>query len=179
MIQGERIRLRALERADLVYFKEWLNDPEVRAGISMYKPFSMEDETEWYEAMRQQPKDEHPLCIEVEEGDDWVMIGNLSFMNLNWRVRKAEFGITIGDKRYWDQGYGTEATELLLGHGFETLNLNRIYLRVLDNNPRARRVYEKMGFVFEGSMRQAEYLEGKYIDVHLMSMLRYEWDRRS
>jgi RimJ/RimL family protein N-acetyltransferase len=84
-------------------------------------------------------------------------------------------GIFIGDKRYWNKGYGTEVMRLLLRHGFSTLNLNRVFLRVFETNPRAIRSYEKAGFVFEGRMRQAEFIDGKYCDVILMSVLRSEW----
>jgi len=48
-------------------------------------------------------------------------------------------------------------------YGFEELNLNRIWLRVYDTNPRARKAYEKAGFVYEGTLRQAEYKHGRYI----------------
>ena len=65
----------------------------------------------------------------------------------------------------------------LIGNSsFETLNLNRIYLRVYANNKRAIRVYEKVGFVHEGRMRQAAYKNGEYSDVLYMSVLREEWD---
>jgi RimJ/RimL family protein N-acetyltransferase len=63
---------------------------------------------------------------------------------------------------------------LLVKHGFETLNLNRIYLQVFANNPRAIRAYEKAGFIHEGRKRQAEFRDGQYIDVLLMSILRDE-----
>ena len=66
---------------------------------------------------------------------------------------------------------------LILKHGFETLNLNRIFLRVYANNPRAIRSYEKVGFVHEGTMRQSAYKDGQYIDVVFMSILRSEWQR--
>jgi RimJ/RimL family protein N-acetyltransferase len=65
---------------------------------------------------------------------------------------------------------------LLLKHGFETLNLHRIFLRVYETNPRAIRTYEKVGFVHEGRMRQALYRQGQYHDILLMSVLRPEWD---
>ncbi len=64
---------------------------------------------------------------------------------------------------------------LLLKHGFDTLNLNRIYLRVFSNNVRAIRCYEKAGFVQEGRFRQAHYQDGEYWDVLVMSVLRSEW----
>jgi len=68
---------------------------------------------------------------------------------------------------------------LLLKHGFETLNLHRIFLRVYEENIRAVRAYEKAGFVFEGKMRQAVYKHGNYDDVLFMSVLRSEWDSRN
>ena len=66
--------------------------------------------------------------------------------------------------------------ELLVQHGFETLNLNRVALRVFANNARAIRCYEKVGFVHEGRMRQAHYDQGEYIDILWMSILRDEWE---
>ena len=105
----------------------------------------------------------------------WKLIGSLAFNEIDWRNRAAEFGIMIGDKTYWNRGYGTEAVRLLVNHGFNTLNLNRIFLRVFENNPRAIRAYEKAGFVHEGRLRQAEFRDGKYIDVLMMSMLKDEF----
>jgi RimJ/RimL family protein N-acetyltransferase len=65
---------------------------------------------------------------------------------------------------------------LLLKHGFDTLNLHRIGLRVYENNRGAIRSYEKAGFQNEGCLREAEYQEGKYLDIYLMSVLRSEWE---
>ena len=119
-----------------------------------------------------------PLAIEVRDGNDWRHAGNIGFMHLDWTARCAEFGIFIGDTSLWDKGYGTEAVNLLLVHGFQTLNLNRIYLRVFSTNLRALRSYEKTGFVLEGTLRQAVYRHGQFIDVHIMSVLRPEWAAR-
>lgn len=181
MIYGERIRFRALEQADVPAFQKWINDPEVRYGIGVYLPLSMADEDEWYSNVRKRPADEHNLVIEVKESPQsndqpaWKMIGGCGFFNLDFRNRCSEFGILIGDKTYWNLGYGTEAVRLLVKHGFQTLNLNRIYLRVLDNNPRAIRAYEKAGFIHEGRQRQAEYKNGRYFDLLVMSILKEEY----
>jgi RimJ/RimL family protein N-acetyltransferase len=183
MIYGERIRLRAPTRDDLPRFTAWLNDPDIRQYISIFLPFSIEEEESWYESMLKRPIEEHPLVIEIrqlsDEGEEtWLPIGNLGLFSIDWRVRSAEMGIFIGDKSYWDQGYGSEAVSLILRHGFDTLNLQRITLRVFASNPRAIRTYEKVGFVHEGRMRRAYYDGGKYIDVLLMSILREEWRER-
>ena len=178
MIYGDRIRLTAIERADLPLFVEWLNDPEVRHGLQLYLPMSMASEEIWFENMLKRDSDTQPLSIEAREGDGWVKIGNLSFFDINPRIHSAEVGIMIGNKKYWNKGYGTEAMTLLLKHGFETLNLNRIMLVVYADNPRAIRCYEKVGFVFEGEMREARYSDGAYHNVLIMSVLRSEWDQR-
>jgi diamine N-acetyltransferase len=177
MIYGERIRLRAIERDDIPRFVEWLNDPEVIAGLVINLPMASWDETRWFENLAQRPAEERPLALDMSLPDGgWKHIGNVGLEGIEWMNRSAGFGIFIGEKSFWNQGYGTEATHLTLKHGFETLNLNRIFLHVYETNPRAIRAYEKVGFVKEGSMREARYHNGVYIDVLLMSILRSEWD---
>lgn len=178
MIYGDRIRFRAPEKEDLPVFVRWLNDPEVRAGLAMYLPISLANEEKWFQSMLERPQDEHPLCIECQQDDGWKLIGNCGFFEVQPIARSAEFGIMIGEKSYWNKGFGTEAVQLLLKLGFETLNLNRIFLRVFETNPRAIRSYEKAGFVLEGRHRQAHYLDGKFVDVIHMGILRSEWDER-
>ncbi len=178
MIYGERIRFRAVEREDLPRFVAWLNDPEVLQGLLLYLPLSLNDEENWYENMMKRPTDEHPMVIEIQQADEWLPIGNCGFVNIDWRSRSGEVGIFIGEKRLWNQGYGTDAMRLLLQHGFHTLNLNRIGLDVYDTNLRAVRSYEKAGFVQEGRKRQAIFKDGKYIDILQMSVLREEWEGR-
>jgi RimJ/RimL family protein N-acetyltransferase len=175
MIYGERIRLRGVERSDLPQFQEWLNDPEVIEGLATYLPLSMADEEQWFEGMSKRDTVEKPMAIEVKEDNGWRLIGNAGLFNLEWMPRSAELGIFIGEKAFWNKGYGTETVCLLLRHGFETLNLNRIFLQVYSTNTRARRSYEKAGFVLEGTLREAVYRQGKYADMHVMSVLRSEW----
>ncbi|MFZ5909877.1 MAG: GNAT family N-acetyltransferase [Chloroflexota bacterium] len=178
ILYGQRVRLRALERDDVSKFYDWVNDPEVTAGLTLYLPMSTLDEEKWFDGVLQHPQEERPLAIEIRDGEAWRLVGNCAFFDLDWIAHAGEFGIMIGDKSIWGQGYGTETLGLILRHGFRTLNLNRVYLRVYSDNGRAIRAYEKAGFVHEGRMRQAIYKHGNYQDVLLMSVLRREWDAR-
>lgn len=175
MIFGERIRFRAMERADLAQFVEWINDPDVRRGISAFLPLSLVREENWFEEMLKRPIEEHPLALEIREQKKWILIGSCGLFDVDWISRKAEIGIMIGDKRQWNKGYGTETMQLLLKHGFETLNLHRLYLKVYDTNPGAIRAYEKAGFVLEARLREAHFADGGYHDDLIMSVLRSEW----
>jgi diamine N-acetyltransferase len=178
VIYGKRVRLRSAEPSDLDKFVEWINDPEVTEGVSLFLPMSSVDEEKWFENVMQRPQEEKPLVVDMKDGTDWRLIGNSGFFDFDWVARSAEVGIMIGDKTVWNQGYGTEVMTLLLCHGFETLNLNRVFLRVYSENKHAIRAYEKAGFVHEGRMRQAVYKHGSYNDVLFMSVLRAEWDAR-
>jgi diamine N-acetyltransferase len=175
MIYAEKIRLRAIEKDDLPTFTGWFNDPEVRHGLMVFLPMSLSEEEQWFQGVLKRPHEERPLVIDVEVDDKWVTIGNCGFFDINWRIRSAEVGICIGEKQYWNKGFGTQSMQLILQHGFNTLNLNRISLHVYENNPRAVCAYEKAGFVHEGRMRQAHYQDGQYYDAHLMSVVRSEW----
>jgi diamine N-acetyltransferase len=182
MIYGEHIRLRRNERNDIPKFVEWLNDPEVRRYLLLNLPISQANEEQWFENMLKLPASEQPFGIEIRavepdgDNDQWRLIGNCSFMDINWTVRSAEVGLFIGEKSCWNKGYGTEVMRLLLQLGFETMNLNRIFLRVDDANKAGIRAYEKAGFVHEGRFRQGVFLNGEYADVLLMSVLRAEWN---
>jgi len=175
MIVGEDVRLRAIERDDLPRFVAWLNLPEVRRGLALYLPLSLAEEERWYEGMLQSPPDERPFAIDVRQGEAWEHVGGTSLMRIDPRARHAEVGIHIGDTHIWNQGVETRAMRLILRHGFETLNLNRVYLRVYEDNAQALAVYRRLGFREEGRLRQDRFLEGRYWDTLLMGLLRAEW----
>ena len=179
MLIGNRVRLRGIDKSDLAAFVRWLNDPEVRCHLEILAPLSMGQEENWYADMLSQPAIAQPLGIEINDGGSWVLIGDTSFININQTDRNAEVGIFIGERQYWDQGYGSEALQLMLKYGFETLNFHRIYLRVYETNPRGVRCYQKIGFTEEGRMRNHHYLEGKYIDVIIMGILKNEWFKQT
>lgn len=69
------------------------------------------------------------------------------------------------------RGLGTEATRLIVEHALTTMGLHRVRLEVYDLNPRARHVYERVGFVHEGTGRDALLMDGEWVDVHYMAIL--------
>lgn len=75
-------------------------------------------------------------------------------------------------------GIGTRAIRAALSHAFDTVGLHRVSLEVYAHNPRARRLYARIGFVHEGTLRDALRLDGRWVDAHVMSLLRPEWERR-
>ncbi len=175
MIYAKRIRLRAAERDDIPQFVAWLNDPEVLQFLMRNMPLSKAEEENWFDRMLQGPAAERVLVIEASTDPGWKAIGNTSFMDIDWVNRSAEVGIFIGEKDYWNRGYGREVMKLMLRYGFNTLNLHRIWLRVYEHNTRGIRAYEHAGFVHEGRLRQDSFRGGRYYDTLIMSVLKTEW----
>jgi RimJ/RimL family protein N-acetyltransferase len=176
---GKKIRLRAIEREDLPRYVEWFADSAVSENLESQMPMSLVHEERWFEENLKLPVEQQALAIDAKTGrGKWEHIGGAGFHAVDKRNRLAECGIMIGNKKYWDRGYGTDALLTLLRFGFETLNFNRIQLCVMAFNSRAIHVYEKIGFLREGTRREVHFYQGKYWDMHLYSILRREWEAR-
>ncbi len=177
MILGERVRLRRIERADLPRMAEWMNDPQVREGLANVYPFGLVHEEQWFEGMLKLEPAAQPFAIEAKgrSRSQWMLIGAVGFHGVDWRNRSAEAGIFIGRKDLWNQGYGTDALRALARWGFAELNVNRVWLRVYEDNARAIRSYEKVGFRPEGRLRQDRFHRGRYFDTIVMALLREEF----
>lgn len=169
---GTRLYFRALERDDAPIVSGWLNDPEVRIFLRRVHPLNLQTEIDFIDSVA---KDQSSLGMMMVLRESDRPIGVAGLHNVDLRNRKAEFGISIGEKDCWSQGYGVEATKLILGHAFGTLNMHRIVLFVYAYNERGIRCYEKVGFRKEGTLRQDQYHEGRYWDTIVMAMLRDEW----
>ena len=166
------IRLTTLAEADLPALFKWINDRDLVLANAPFKPVTEAQHRAWFTAI-QERRDTVLLGIRLLESG--ALIGSCQLHSIDSVSRCAELQIRLGEAR--GHGYGTEAVRLLLQLGFKDLNLNRVYLRVFANNAPALHVYEKTGFVREGVLRQAVYVDGKYVDVIAMGILRSDHER--
>ncbi len=174
IVRGEKVYLRAAERSDIPNFVRWFNDSETTSFLAMRAPMSEAMEEKWFnEMLAQQGKDSYHfvLC----RLDDDMPIGSVSLFHVDAVNGSAGIGISIGEKSLWGLGLGTDAMFALLDFGFGQLRLERMWLDVYDFNARARRSYEKCGFVLEGTQRHAIFKRGRFYDVQMMSILKDEW----
>jgi RimJ/RimL family protein N-acetyltransferase len=171
--EGERIYFRPIEPEDEGLLRQWVNDPRNWRFLTHRPPTNSPRELDWIQSLGQ-GKPEYVFGIVLREDDR--LIGVIGLHEVNLIAHKATLGINIGEPAFQNKGYGTEAMRLLLRYGFEELNLNRIGLNVIANNPRAIRCYQKAGFVQEGCLRQAAYRNGQFHDVYLFAVLRSEWE---
>jgi len=166
---GKKCFLSPMDVNDVEKFTEWLNDLEVISNLSIYNSI-LNTETE-KEILVKLSKEHNYSIIDISTNE---LIGSCGFMDIDYLNQTSETGIFIGNKKYWNKGYGTEALMLLLDYGFKALNLKNIMLKVYSFNVRAIRSYEKIGFNIIGRRREA--LSGnKTYDILYMDILYNEF----
>lgn len=171
MIEGDHTRLRALRPEDAQEIQQWHESHEFTVLDGHIYPPSPAAIEQWLHSKSRPSFSDVVFGIEDEGGR---LIGYTSLRRAEPEDRSAEFGIALGPAN-WNQGYGTDATRTMLRFAFLEMNLHRVMLRVVDYNPRAKRVYEKCGFQVEGRLREARYNEGEWRDKMVMGILAQEF----
>ena len=173
VLRGSRVVLRRHVPANLAAFHRWYADPEI-ARLARYQATPMRsEEIERFFAARVVGPD--ALAMAVHEGATDRLIGSCAFSQLDGENGSALYHITIGESDAWGQGFGTEATQLMLDLAFGTLALHRIALYVFEFNERAIRAYRRAGFVIEGRSRESILRDGRWWDELAMSVLVTDW----
>lgn len=173
-MQSNYVRLRPLQKSDSDLLYEWITDRNLVIHNSPFFPVSEADHEAWVERMMTERSD--LVIFVIEDLASGQAIGTCQLVNINWIHRSAEFQIRIGSPTFQGRGYGSEAVSLLCGFGFTDLNLHRIYLHVFASNQRAIRAYEKCGFTTEGVLKEAAFIDDRWVDVQVMSNLEAQSD---
>lgn len=145
VISGTKINLREKRLDDAEMDYKWESDPELArldATSPVTMPFSRY-RIDYAEELQEHYTASHRFAIETKDGKH---IGNCAYYNINERHGDTELGIMIGDRNFWDKGYGTDIISTLLDHIFENTRLKRVYLKTLATNYRAQACFQKVGF---------------------------------
>ena len=172
MLKGERVLLRPMKAEDVPRQHEFNQDMELYGlDCAVPRPSPPERAQEFYESWIKRDDDHAHFAIEA----DGKYLGYCSLMHIQNRYGNFELGIMIGDHDYWGKGYGREIIRLLLDYGFHYLGGRRIELTTHAKNERAIRCYLACGFVEEGRPRKVLWIDGEYVDLVNMAILRDEW----
>jgi RimJ/RimL family protein N-acetyltransferase len=165
-IVGTKCYLSPIDINDAEEITGWLNDLNVTINLNLYsKNINTDNEAAILENVS---KDHYYAIIDKEINK---LIGCCSFKNIDQLNQTAEIGIYIGNKSYWNKGYGSEALTILLDYGFKALNLHNVLLTVFDFNEGAKRCYEKVGFKEIGIRREGLFRNLKKHDIIYMDIL--------
>jgi len=171
-ITGESVTLRPVRADDVPDLMEMLADAEGNRLTATRTEFTREQLEHWYGT-----RGEHDDRVDfaIVENATGTYVGEVVLNELDVENHACGFRISLMGPRVYGRGFGTEATRLALAHAFDTVGVHRVELEVYAFNPRARHVYEKVGFVLEGTKREALLWDGEWIDLHIMAMLESDW----
>lgn len=146
LAEGTLVRLREKTRDDAERDYAWRCDPEL-AAYDAARPLTMKFAN--YLAMVSEELQypvSHRRTYAIEDVETGTHIGNVMYYSYDAFKRQAEIGITIGDRDYWSQGYGTDTVRTMVDHLFRELGLRKVYLHTLTWNVRAQVAFERAGF---------------------------------
>ena len=163
---GGKITLRPLEKEGLGRSLGWLTDPKVNKYLSQnFKDLTIQQEEQWFNYIKNSIQD---IVFAIMERESDIHIGNCALHKIDPRKNTCELGIVIGEKDYWDKGYGTDAVKTLIGFAINDLELSKVWLNVYTYNHRAIKVYENCGFKLLRVLKRNHLYNGKYWDTLIM-----------
>jgi RimJ/RimL family protein N-acetyltransferase len=175
MLEGQHVRLRAIEREDLPSLHELLDDDlelMTRRSDEPPRPVTLAElEQRFDEAIDE--RDHTSMWFAAEVDDE--LIGECGLHSIDHYRRSCQIGIALG-REYWAKGLGQDAVRTLVVFAFRDLNMRKIGLEVLADDERAVGAYRKVGFVEEGRLREHSWFEGAFHDALVMGILREEWE---
>ncbi len=170
-INGERILLRPIAASDTEHMWADAHDPEITHFTGSHGAFSHDRIEQWCASRADQP-DRLDMAVDDVETGEWF--GEVVIKDWDPDNRSCSFRIALSAKAR-NRGVGTEATQLIVDYVFDEIDdppVNRISLEVYDYNPRGLAVYEKVGFLPEGVLREALFWNEEFHDAITMSVLR-------
>jgi diamine N-acetyltransferase len=175
MISDGTVGIRAMEKGDLPLVQAWRNNSYFRQFFREYRELSLDHKIDWFDKMINDDK----FCMfMIEDVSDPHLdpIGVAGLTYIDWVNRHADVHFYIGKDDGWiDKHYAPKAIKLILGYGFNTINMNKLWAEVYEIDLKKLRFYKKLGFNVDASLREHYFFEGKYITSHILSLLKREY----
>jgi ribosomal-protein-serine acetyltransferase len=152
---------------DRAYLREWL--PWVDSTLA-------EDDTlSFIQSTRQQFAANESITAGIWKGDRFT--GVVGTHKINWLYRKVEIGYWIGEA-FQGSGIMTDACRALITHLFDELDLHRVEILCGTANARSMAIPKRLGFKLEGTLREAGFACGHFMDLHVFGMVKQDWNGR-
>ncbi len=166
---GDKCYLSPIDINDFNKYTEWWNDQDVVKYLPNHFILTAEKEKENLITTSKMH------CYSIIDFQTDELIGDIGLKNISNINRNGEISIIIGNKKYWNQGYGKEAIKLLISYAFNSLSLNSIYLNVYEKNTMAISCYKSIGFKHSGMIREAAFYNQEYDNILIMDILAKEF----
>jgi ribosomal-protein-alanine N-acetyltransferase len=166
---AERIQIGPITVLDSEPLFRWFNDPQAARTDFAWRPVDGLSHQKWLASLGTDPSQ---IWFAIRRHGHPAIIGYVILRGISAVHRSAELGVRIGDEADRARGIGKEAARQVLQFAWKTLNLNRVQVSVFAGNEPALRLYAALGFRREGTLRQAQFIDGAWKNVIIMGALR-------
>ncbi len=150
-------------------YASWLRDNKTNKYlVSGSNTTSLDEIASYVKAIQEKEAD---FLFAVISKNDNIHIGNARLQITDQELKIGKFGMMIGNSNYHGKGIGTEVVRLVLKIAFEDLKLHKVFLEVVADNIPAIKIYEKNGFIVEGSIKNKYCKNNQFQDFLIMSIL--------
>lgn len=175
MIKGNLVGLRALEKEDLKFLRDWRNDTDFRKNFREVRELSLLDQEQWLDSL-QKTKHINYMFI-IEDLETKKPIGAAGILYINWIIRSGDFSFYIGENGHYigEDEKSIEAVKLLIDYGFKNLNLNKIWMELYEFDKKKINFFQtNFDFKIDGKLRQNCFEDGQYWDSLIISKIKGE-----
>ena len=174
LIKTENLLLRPINASDIYLVWKGLSHPEVIKyyGVSFSTLEETKDQMDWYANIE---KEKTGIWWAICDPADEHFYGAIGIHDIHPEHRKAEIGFWLLPE-FWGKGIIPEASTRIIKHSFEELGLHRIYAYLESENYNSKKVLGKMGFEYEGTMKECEIKNGKWIDLEIFGLVHKDQD---
>lgn len=172
MIKGKSVGLRAVEKEDLPYLRDWRNLTDFRKHFREVRELSLTDQEAWFESLQKTKHINYMFTIVDLKTNQ--PIGAAGLLYINWIIRSADFSFYIGEDQMYigDNGVAKEAAQLLIDYGFNNLNLHKIWMELYEfDNQKIDFFTEDFNFKQDGLLRDNCFENGRYWNSLIISLI--------
>lgn len=174
ILETKRTILREMDYNDSESVYRIYNDPKV-AEYDVFTPINHLHEA-WgiIENHKRENQAGRQLQWGIARKTDNILIGTCSLMCFNVVSKRCEVGYGLISSE-WGKGYMTEALKAVIDHGFKEFGLNRIEAWIVSGNSQSIRLLNRLGFAYEGEVREREFFKGSFHNEVMMALLRKDY----
>ena len=179
MFKGKKVTLRPLEESDAEILQKWYKEKEFRLAYNAYESVDLDAIREDVSKTKGRIYDPRldKMTFLVLRARDNFPIGVCCLRDIDRMNGNAELLLGIGEKDMRLAGFGLDILIVVLDFAFYNLGLQKTYMRILANQPYSLQNSLKFGYKPEGHLRKHSFIDGKYVDVFFLGLLKTEYEK--
>jgi RimJ/RimL family protein N-acetyltransferase len=171
ILNNQTINLRAIEVSDLELIQRWRNMQSIQPFVREYREMSFINVENWYNSI----VNNREFIFFIIEDQKKLPIGVAGLTYIDWLNKHADLHLGLYEKSWGDESYGKATVNMMLNHGFNFLNLNKIYAEIYSIDDAKLKLFSNSNFKQDAILREHYYFKGKYRDSHIFSILKSEF----